>query len=95
MMAAAAPGPWNWVASDSPSANGGFHVYVVDANGRKIAAVWGKTDEKTATAHQMAAAPAMFAAAQALLEKIGGVTGIETERKAMIHALADAAGDPS
>lgn len=89
----AAPGPWNWVASDNPSANGGFHVYVVDANGRKIAAVWGKTGEKEATAHKMAAAPAMFSAAEALLKKIGHVTGVEPERKALIQALADAAGE--
>lgn len=91
---AAAPGPWNWVASDAPSANGGLHAYVVDANGRKIAAVWGKTGEKEATAHLMAAAPAMRAAAEALLAKIGDVTGIESERRAMMSALNDAKGTP-
>lgn len=91
-MAKAALGPWNWVASDAPSANGGFHCYVVDANGRKIAAVWGKTDEKAATAHMMAAAPAMFLAADALLQKIENVPGIEAERQALITALKDALG---
>lgn len=89
----AAPGPWNWVGSAVTSANGMFHAYIIDANGRKIAAVWGKGDEKAATAHLMGAAPAMFKAAEALLEKIGHVTGIEPERAALIRALKDAVGE--
>lgn len=49
------PLPWNWVTSDSPSANGAFHIYLVDANGRKIAALWGKGDEKQAMAEHVVA----------------------------------------
>jgi hypothetical protein len=49
------PLPWNWVTSDSPSANGLFHIYLVDATGRKIAALWGKGDEKQALAEHIVA----------------------------------------
>lgn len=35
------PKPWDWVSSGAVSANGTFHAYLVDANGRKIAAIWG------------------------------------------------------
>lgn len=44
------PMPWDWIASSAPSANGAFHIYLVDANGRKIAAIWGKGSEKKAIA---------------------------------------------
>lgn len=40
------PKPWDWIASGAPSANGQFHAYLVDATGRKIAAIWGKAGEK-------------------------------------------------
>lgn len=45
--------PWNWVTADSPSGNGTFHAYLVDATGRKIAAIWGKGDEKQAMAEHI------------------------------------------
>lgn len=35
------PKPWDWVASGVASANGTFHAYLVDATGKKIAAIWG------------------------------------------------------
>jgi hypothetical protein len=44
------PLPWDWIASGAPSANGQFHAYLVDATGRKIAAIWGKGNEKEAIA---------------------------------------------
>lgn len=44
------PFPWDWTASDSPSGNGTFNAYLVDASGRKIAAIWGKGAEKEAIA---------------------------------------------
>lgn len=47
----AAPRPWDVVASLTVGNNGVGHVYLVDANGRKIAAIWGKTEEKEATAN--------------------------------------------
>lgn len=40
------PLPWDWVAAGIPTANGQFHAYLVDATGRKIAAIWGKGAEK-------------------------------------------------
>lgn len=40
------PLPWDWVSSGVPTANGKFHAYLVDATGRKIAAIWGKGAEK-------------------------------------------------
>jgi hypothetical protein len=48
-MSEAAPRPWDWIFV-SANASGGGHIYLVDANGRKIAAIWGKAEEKEATA---------------------------------------------
>jgi len=44
------PFPWEWCASETPSANGAHHIYLVDSTGRKIAALWGKGPEKEAMA---------------------------------------------
>lgn len=41
------PLPWDWVASEKPDGRGQFHAYLVDATGRKIAAIWGRGAEKT------------------------------------------------
>ena len=35
------PFPWDWVASGIADASGTFHAYLVDATGKKIAAIWG------------------------------------------------------
>src|SRR5258707_1303882 len=40
------PLPWDWVATDKPDVHGRFHAYLVDATGRKIAAIWGAGAEK-------------------------------------------------
>jgi hypothetical protein len=45
-----APLPYNWTTSERPAHNGAFHLYLVDANGRKIAAIWGQPGEKEETA---------------------------------------------
>ena len=45
-----APLPWLIQWSRHPSGNGWGHVYLIDANGRKIAAIWGKPEEKIETA---------------------------------------------
>lgn len=42
-----APRPWR-CQTVGANASGGFHLYLVDANGRKIAALWGGADEKAA-----------------------------------------------
>ena len=49
MMVDPAPRPWDWVFVSAPASEGG-HIYLVDANRRKIAAIWGKAGEKKATA---------------------------------------------
>lgn len=49
LLATAHPRPWDWIWVGA-NASGGGHVYLVDADGRKIAAVWGKADEKKAAA---------------------------------------------
>jgi hypothetical protein len=47
------PRPWALIKSRQPSANTGFHVYIADASGRKIAAIWGKGEEKELTANHI------------------------------------------
>lgn len=44
----APPKPYALIESATESGNGSFHLYVVDANGRKIAALWGTAEEKIA-----------------------------------------------
>lgn len=51
-----APGPYGLTPSATPSGNGAFNVYVVDVTGRKIAAIWGKPEEREATADLFIAA---------------------------------------
>ena len=50
IKAEAAPRPWACEWSETFSNNGSYHLYLIDATGRKIAAIWGKPDEKRATA---------------------------------------------
>jgi hypothetical protein len=45
-----APLPWTWETASKATANGNFHVYLVDANNRKIAAIWGPLSERIKTA---------------------------------------------
>jgi hypothetical protein len=45
--------PWNWVSSGSSDARGQYHIYLVDADGKKIAAIWGKEGQKTETAQHI------------------------------------------
>lgn len=40
------PLPWEWITTGVADARGSFHAYLVDATGRKIAAIWGKDHEK-------------------------------------------------
>lgn len=35
------PKPWDWISAGSSHQNGNYHAYLVDATGRKIAAIWG------------------------------------------------------
>lgn len=49
LLAAAHPRPWNWTWV-SANASGGGHIYLTDANGRKIGVLWGQATEKHAAA---------------------------------------------
>lgn len=43
------PGPYEYMTTAALDDHHGVgHVYIVDANGRKIASIWGKPDEKLA-----------------------------------------------
>ncbi len=43
------PGPFEYeTTAPLDDHHGKGHVYIVDANGRKIASIWGKPDEKLA-----------------------------------------------
>jgi hypothetical protein len=44
------PLPWTYVTIGGPGDPGHGHVYIVDANNRKIASIWGKAQEKIAFA---------------------------------------------
>ena len=71
-----APAPWAWESSKVPGGRGGnnFNLYITDANGRKIAAVWGKPGEKEKTCKLIAAAPAM----RKTLDEISAEAGMTT-----------------
>lgn len=51
-----APGPWTLAERGKHGSHGIKNLYVLDANGRVIAAVWGKPGEREATAALMVAA---------------------------------------
>lgn len=77
-LAKAAPLPWNTLeVGSSGNGNGGYHLYITDANGRKIAAVWGKPVEKAYTASLI------VSAVNALLPQ-------EERQDATVEAIAEA-----
>lgn len=47
------PLPWDLSVAGQVDARGSFHAYIVDATGRKIAAVWGKDGEKALIANHI------------------------------------------
>ena len=42
--------PWSYQSVGGRDHLGSGHVYILDANGRKIASLWGKPEEKLALA---------------------------------------------
>ena len=92
----AAPPPWDFMWISAP-ASGGGHLYIVDATGRKIAAVWGKADEKELTARLIAAAPNLYGALERMLRMpINGVPLRDWENhdiKEALGILAEARGE--
>lgn len=62
-----APTPWGFEAAGKLGGkNSGLNFYITDANGRKIAAVWGKRGEKQETTAMMIAAPELYAGLEAI-----------------------------
>ena len=59
-----APGPYSTIDVGGGS---GFHTYVADCSGRKIAAVWGPHAQKVWTAALFAAAPDLLEALRDLV----------------------------
>lgn len=55
------PFPWDLDAAVTTDARGQHHVYLVDATGRKIAAIWGKDGEKMLIANHIVEATNMIA----------------------------------
>jgi hypothetical protein len=45
--------PWSLETSNTSDANGQFHAYLVDANGKKFAALWGSGHQKTLLAEHI------------------------------------------
>jgi hypothetical protein len=54
VLVSPAPRPWDWIWVGAGDRTG--HIYIVDENGRKIAAIWGKAGEKEKTADLIIAA---------------------------------------
>ena len=50
------PGPLQIIEAKTLSAGDRWHVYLADKSGRKIAALWGAQEEKTANAYLFAVA---------------------------------------
>lgn len=65
-----APAPWSLVSASQVDGRGDFHLYVADANGRKIAAIWTRGEEKLATGYLMEAAPDMLAALKKIIAEV-------------------------
>jgi hypothetical protein len=87
-----AHGPYEWTVSGKLGSNGEFNAYVIDKDGRKIAAVWGKRDEKAATAHLLSASADLLAAAKAIEARCCGEYPNHPETQQLVAAIAKAEG---
>ena len=96
--AKAAEAPWDILFAGTPSNNGSAHVYVIDRGGRKIAAVWGKQEEKEQTACLMSAAPELlelvFQYKNDLLHPVTDIGSRQRRLEAIDAAIALAVGKP-
>lgn len=72
------PGPLDWTGTPA-TASGGFHAYITDANGRKIAALWGGAEEKVANAHLFCAATELLGALSELHAAATGKCGMSMQ----------------
>ena len=49
MTEALPPRPWEYLTTARPGEHDGSgHIYIIDANGRKIASIWGPAETKMA-----------------------------------------------
>lgn len=86
------PAPLDCMAV-SANASGGCHLYIIDANGRKIAALWGKAEEKQANAVLWSAAPDLLAAAQKVLAGLNArIDAAPSSAKPVFDGIADLHG---
>jgi hypothetical protein len=83
------PGPLEMWTSSLPTNNGGFHLYLADASGRKIAALWGGADEKLANGYLWSAAPELFNGCNALLGLIQLLAANPDTPPALLHILTE------
>lgn len=63
-MTAPAPGPYDWRRIGRAGSHGLYNIFLTDKDGRNIAGVWGRPNEKEATADLLAAAPDLLAACE-------------------------------
>lgn len=89
-MARPTPGPLDWVAV--PASQSGFHLYITDTAGRKIAALWGKPDEKEGNAVLFASAPDLLALLEELVDIEGPCPGTGDWAEKVHVAIAKAKG---
>ncbi|MFT4076454.1 MAG: hypothetical protein QM647_13090 [Asticcacaulis sp.] len=69
------PGPLSFTGFIQDGSTSG-HVYLTDANERKIASLWGAGTEKVANAHLFSAAPELLDACQVAIGHLtGGMDG--------------------
>ena len=91
-----APAPWAWESSKIPGGRGGnnFNLYITDANGRKIAAVWGKPGEKEVTCKLIVAAPAILETLRDLIKVADGMVECADQCDRARAAIALAENSP-
>lgn len=87
-----APLPYDWMTSETVPAGGSFHLYLTDANGRKIAAIWGAPGEKEETAKLLVRATQTHAA---LVEALKPFAAFAPIVEASVDSRANAANDVS
>lgn len=92
MMPRPAPLPYTCEPSGKPGSNGDFNLYICDASGRKIAAVWGRRGEKEATASLFLAGPKAIDVLRALVATGGNGAGFLQVREAALEVIAEADG---
>lgn len=79
--------PFHVVTSKTAGGNGLPNIYVADADGKKVAAVWGPENQRWDTAYLFAAAPALVAALEELLSSDREICATLHDRDANDRAI--------